>query len=139
MGIFTRAPRITKLAYHLAQVEQGLHHINGSDRVPSPLEMEAFKYIRYQLRELDSFCTFLEPKLWERVEEYRKTPYNPKQRLIRRLCAFIGYWLFGVFVIHSGGLWLLDKFLPQPTSLIIAAVLSFIAVIFIMRSERGEE
>lgn len=123
----------------LKAVQAGLRHLDDNERIiPSPREMEALEEIQHLLPSLIELCAAYEPKAWERIQRWKDTPYPIPVRIFRAAVRFIVAWMFGIFVFHAGGLWLLDKFLPLPTSLIISAGLSLIAAIFYIRSSGNE-
>jgi len=132
--------RITKLLRHLQAVEAGLRELSANKKaVPSPAEMQALDDIQHLLEILPSQAAACEAEFWERIETWRNTPDAPPVRLFRAAVRFIVAWMFGIFVFHAGGLWLVDKFLPLPTSFIISAGLSLIAVTLYFRSERKDD
>jgi len=122
----------------LCAIEEGLQKLDATSRVlPSPREMEALQSLRYKLPIVIELCAAYKPKAWERIHAWQATPYSPPVRLIRAIISFIAAFILGAVVIYAGGLWVLDKFLPMPYSYVISAVLSFIATILIIRSERS--
>lgn len=134
MGLFRRN-RITRMATQLENIEHGLLSLKKSNKIPTPADMQAMKYMHFKLPLLIKLCTELEPEFWERIRTWQETPYSRPVRFIRSTLAFISAWCFGVFAIHAGGLWVLDKFLPMPCSLIVSAILSLSAIIVIIRAE----
>lgn len=134
MSLFRRV-RITRLHRQLLAVQAGLCQLESNERIiPSPAEMMALEEMQHLLPSIIQLCETYEPKAWQRIEAWRSTPYPKPVRYFQAAISFIVAWLFGIFAFHAGGLWVLDKFLPMPTSIIISAGLSLIAVTLYFRS-----
>jgi len=115
MRLGHRITRITTLRQHLLIVRAGLYAIeHKTDYVPAPDEIKALAEIRWLLDDVTKHATTLEPQLWQRVETWCNTPWTPRQKLIRKIGAFIGYWIAGTMAIGMSVIGWFGPLFPEP-------------------------
>jgi len=130
---FSHRQRITKLLHHLQIVDAELRALKSdSDRVPSPIEMQALAKILYLLRELPQLAETCETNCWQRIKKWQATPYTRFQQSWRIAVKIISLWIFLILGFYSSFLWMLQSFFAEKWQLIaVDAGLAFIVAVLI--------
>lgn len=87
MGFLNNKPNIRKLAKQLEDIKQQLQRIeHDSAYLPDPMEMKKLSWMRYELPQLSDYTNALDKKLWERINEWKNTPYTKAELHKNRIC-----------------------------------------------------
>lgn len=110
-----RKHNITALAMQMQRIEQALAAIEADKTfLLPPYQMQALAELRASATRTQAQISDLEPELWERVRQWKETPYTPSKRRIKRLLSFIGWWLAGFVAIDFAVMGWFTPLFPEP-------------------------
>lgn len=128
------------MAAQLESIERGLLELKESSRLPTPGDMAAMNYLRARLPLVVTLCATLEPELSGRVKAWKETPWTPRQRLIRNIASFIGWWIAGTSVLSYSILGWFAGVFPKPWYVLtISGGVAFIIILYVRIAERAEK
>jgi len=132
--LLSRKANIRKLAMQLEDIKQQLQCIeNDKAYLPDPMEMKTLSWMRYELPRLADYTNALDKKLWERINEWKNTPYTKAELRKDRVVEFLELWFAASATILTTVIgWFVSAFPAPwyaiPTSVIIGFVIAFCVI-----------